>query len=88
MILFGLLFYVLIKVARQHDDKFKRLLTFGMAYCLIIQATLHIGVVSGALPTKGLGLPYMSYGGSSMIFSMFMTGVLMRSAEEAQVKQV
>ncbi|MGE4317611.1 MAG: putative lipid II flippase FtsW [Deferribacterales bacterium] len=84
MILFGLLFYVLIKVAKSHEDKFKRLLTFGMAYTMIIQAILHVGVVSGALPTKGIGLPYMSYGGSSMIFALFMTGVLLRSAEEAQ----
>lgn len=87
MILFVLLFYVIIKVARSHEDKFKRLLTFGLAYCMIIQAILHVGVVSGALPTKGIGLPYMSYGGSSMIFALFMTGVLMRSAEEAQVKE-
>lgn len=87
MLLFLALFYVLIQVAKRHTDKFKRLLTFGLAYCLILQAILHIGVVSGALPTKGIGLPYMSYGGSSMILALFMTGVLLRSAEESQVKQ-
>lgn len=87
IVLFILLFYVTVKVAKAHDDKFKRLLTFGLAYCMIIQAILHVGVVSGALPTKGIGLPYMSYGGSSMIMAMFMTGVLLRSAEESQEKK-
>lgn len=86
IILFIALFYVLIQVAKKHNDKFKRLLTFGLAYLMIIQAILHIGVVSGALPTKGIGLPYMSYGGSSMILELFMTGVMLRSAEEAQRK--
>lgn len=82
--LFALLFYICTEVARMHTDKFKRLFTFGISFVLIIQAVLHIGVVTGALPTKGIGLPFVSYGGSSMIMSLFMVGVLIRSAEEAQ----
>lgn len=82
---FAVLFYVCVQVAKMHKkNKFKSIFTFGIAYCLIIQAGLHIGVVTGALPTKGIGLPFVSYGGSSMIISLFMVGVLIRSAEEAQ----
>jgi cell division protein FtsW len=84
ILLFGMLFYVCIQVAKSHTNRFKSIFTFGLAYCLVIQAAIHIGVVTGALPTKGIGLPYVSYGGSSMIMSLFMTGVLLRSAEEAQ----
>lgn len=84
IVLFALLFHVCVKVAKMHTNKFKRIFTFGLAYCLVVQACLHIGVVTGALPTKGIGLPFVSYGGSSMIVSLFMVGVLIRSAEEAQ----
>jgi len=84
IMLFAVLFYICVQVAKMHSDKFKRIFTFGLAYCLIVQAVLHIGVVTGALPTKGIGLPFVSYGGSSMIISLFMIGVLIRSAEEAQ----
>jgi len=82
--LFAVLFYICMNVAKMHADKFKRIFTFGLAYCLVLQAVLHIGVVTGALPTKGIGLPLVSYGGSSMIISLFIMGVLIRSAEEAQ----
>jgi cell division protein FtsW len=83
LLLFAALFYVCMDVAKKHTDKFKSIFTFGIAYCLVVQAVLHIGVVTGALPTKGIGLPFVSYGGSSIIVSLFMTGILIRSAEEA-----
>jgi cell division protein FtsW len=84
VILFAVLFYICMQVAKMHTDKFKSIFTFGLSYCLTVQAVLHMGVVTGALPTKGIGLPFVSYGGSSMIMSLFMVGVLIRSAEEAQ----
>lgn len=84
IILFAALFYVCVKVSKSHTDKFKRLFTFGLGFSLVVQAMLHIGVVTGVLPTKGIGLPFVSYGGSSIIVSLFIVGVLIRSAEEAQ----
>jgi len=86
IVLFAVFFYICMKVAKMHKGKFESIFTFGISYCLVIQAILHIGVVTGALPTKGIGLPFVSYGGSSMIVSLFMVGILIRSAEEAQEK--
>lgn len=84
IMLFAALFYTCVQVAKMHTDKFKSIFTFGLSFSLVIQAVLHIAVVTGALPTKGIGLPFVSYGGSSIIISLFMVGVLIRSAEEAQ----
>ncbi|WP_022852004.1 putative lipid II flippase FtsW [Limisalsivibrio acetivorans] len=78
------LFVIGVRVAMKHTDLFAKLLTFGLAFCLLVQAFFHMSVVTGLLPTKGIGLPFVSYGGSNMLFSLFMTGVLIRSAEEAE----
>ena len=58
-------------------DREGKLLAFGMTFLLIMQAVINIGVVTGCLPTKGLPLPFISYGGSSMLFSMACVGVLL-----------
>ncbi len=58
-------------------DREGKLLAFGMTFLLISQAAINVGVVTGCLPTKGLPLPFISYGGSSMLFSMACIGVLL-----------
>jgi cell division protein FtsW len=57
---------------------------FGMALWLGIQAAVNIGVNMGLLPTKGLTLPLLSYGGSSLIVSLIAIGLLLRVYWEAQ----
>ncbi|MEL6249862.1 MAG: FtsW/RodA/SpoVE family cell cycle protein, partial [Cyanobacteria bacterium J06627_15] len=52
------------------------------------QAMINIGVASGALPTTGLPFPMMSYGGSSMISSLVIAGLLIRVAREAREADV
>lgn len=87
VILLGLVVYFFIlctRVALKHQELFNKLFTFGIALSLFLQAVLHISVVTGLLPTKGIGLPFVSYGGSNMIISLMMVGVLIRSAEEAE----
>ena len=54
-----------------------RCLAFGIAILLGIEAFVNIAVVTGLLPTKGLALPFISYGGSSLIITMFAVGVLL-----------
>lgn len=58
-------------------DREGKLLAFGMTFLLIAQAVINVGVVTGCMPTKGLPLPFISYGGSSMLFSMACIGVLL-----------
>ncbi len=57
---------------------FAAYISYGMGLWFATQALIHMGVASGILPTKGLTLPLMSYGGSSMITMMIGIGLLFR----------
>jgi cell division protein FtsW len=69
-----------ILIAARAKDTFGRLLAFGITSLIVMQAVINIGVVAGCLPTKGLPLPFISYGGSSMVVSMGCLGVLLNVA--------
>ncbi len=75
------LFAVLIvrgfKIAGRAPDAFGRLLAGGVILLIGIQVFINMSVVSGLLPTKGLTLPFVSYGGSSLIVSLVAIGVLL-----------
>jgi len=78
-ILVAMLFLVFllcgIRISLRASDKFGLLLGFGLTLMISLQAAINIGVVTGSLPTKGLPLPFISYGGSSLVMSLFMVGV-------------
>jgi len=57
-------------------DPFGRLLAFGITVWISLQAVINIGVVTGCLPTKGLPLPFISYGGTSLLSSVTAVAVL------------
>ena len=76
------LFRVQLKAAFDHKDRFHRLLIFGLALTFFMQSFIHIFVVLGLLPTKGITLPFVSYGGSAIVFALFSIGVILRSIEE------
>lgn len=57
-------------------DPFGRLMAFGITMMISLQAAINIGVVTGCLPTKGLPLPFISYGGSSMLMAVVCVSVL------------
>ncbi len=75
------LFVVLVlkgfRVAAQSHDLFGRYLALGITLLLGVQVLMNAGVVSGLLPTKGLTLPLVSYGGSSLVTSMMAIGLLL-----------
>ncbi|MCA1928002.1 MAG: FtsW/RodA/SpoVE family cell cycle protein, partial [Calditerrivibrio sp.] len=77
-------FFLIYRIAMRHHDKYKRFLTLGFAFLFIIQALIHIGVTIGILPTKGITLPFISYGGSALICQMFIVGIILRSSEESR----
>ena len=58
-------------------NRFEFLLTFGLTSCLVFQAFINIAVVAGMLPATGLPLPFFSHGGSSMVITMIMAGLLL-----------
>ncbi len=70
------------RIALRHGDRFASLLAFGVTLSLILQAAVNVGVVLGLLPTKGLTLPFVSYGGSAIIASLAQAGVLVALARE------
>lgn len=63
-------------IATQHPDPFARLLAFGITATLLFQAAVNIGVTVGLLPTTGMALPFVSYGGSALIVGMLQVGIL------------
>ncbi len=65
-----------------------RLVAIGAMILMVGQSLLNMGVATGALPTTGLPLPLISYGGNSMIASLFVAGLLIRVARESNGAQV
>ena len=80
IIIIGLYFLILwkgIKIAKNAKDCFGSLMAVGITSAIAIQVCVNMGVVVGLLPTKGLALPFLSYGGTSLLFSMASIGILM-----------
>ncbi|MEA3560187.1 MAG: FtsW/RodA/SpoVE family cell cycle protein, partial [Candidatus Omnitrophota bacterium] len=81
IILFILFAWQGIKIALKADELFGALLSFGIVLMITFQAVIHIAVVSGVIPTKGLPLPFISYGGSSLVFSLIGAGIVLSVAK-------
>lgn len=76
--LFVLLFVRGIAVASRSKDSFVYYLAYGLIMMISIQALINFAVVTGIVPTKGLPLPFMSYGGSALLVNMIAVGILLR----------
>ncbi|QBG46259.1 putative lipid II flippase FtsW [Verrucomicrobia bacterium S94] len=75
-----LLFIFGLRIAFNAKDDFGRLLAYGITLMITIQALINFAVVTGSVPTKGLALPFISYGGSSLAISGVMIGILINVA--------
>jgi len=62
---------------REDQDRFGMFLATGITLALSLQGFVNISVVLGLLPTKGLALPFISYGGSALVVDLFAVGVLL-----------
>lgn len=89
-LLFCFVFWRGILIALHAPDDFGRLLAVGLSLLIVVQAFINMGVVSGALPTTGIPLPFISYGGSSLLTNMIAAGILLNISRyrEASVREV
>ena len=79
--LFVLLAWRGIRIAFQAPDPFGQYLAFGVTMMIVLQSQVNMAVVTGLLPTKGLTLPLLSYGGSSLVANLVGIGILMNIAQ-------
>ncbi|MDA3899829.1 MAG: putative lipid II flippase FtsW [Spirochaetes bacterium] len=85
ILIFTFFFWRGIKIAIGASDDFGRLLAIGLTLNIVVQAYINIGVVTGALPTTGIPLPFISYGGSSLVSSMICAGILLNISRYREV---
>jgi cell division protein FtsW len=85
LLLFALLFIRGLMVSgRWKQGSFEFYMAFGLSFMIAMQALVNVAVVTGLLPTKGLPLPFISYGGSSMLVNMVAVGLLLNYSRAAQ----
>ena len=83
--LFAVLIWRGLRVGLRAPDPFGAYLALGLTLLLASQTLVNLGVVTGLLPTKGLPLPFISAGGSSILTTMVATGVLLNISQHASV---
>lgn len=74
---FFFIFYRMLSIALKSNDLFHKYLAFGLAFGIFIQAGLNLAVVVGLIPVTGVTLPFLSYGGSSLLISMISVGLVL-----------
>jgi cell division protein FtsW len=77
LLAFVLLFWRGLRAALRAPDRFGFYLALGITGLLVLQGLINMGVCLGLAPTKGLPLPFISYGGSSLLVSMAAMGLLL-----------
>ena len=83
VVMFALLTWQGIRVCKTTSDPFGFFLSLGITISLGLQAAINIAVVTGSIPTKGLPLPFISTGGSSILLSMLAIGILLNIAKQS-----
>ena len=76
-VLFVTIFYSSLKISIKCDDLFGKYLSFGITFGLIFQTILNLSVVVGLVPVTGVTLPFLSYGGSSLLITMISVGIIL-----------
>ncbi len=80
---FGVIFWRGLRAAFRMRDDFGRYLALGVTVVVVAQGFINMSVVLGMMPTKGIPLPLISYGGSSLLSTLALLGILMNVAENA-----
>jgi len=74
---FAYVYYLIVRIAMKQTDLFAKYLSFGLGTQIVLQALLNLCVVVGLIPVTGVTLPFISYGGSSLLISMISVGIIL-----------
>jgi cell division protein FtsW len=85
VVLFAALVWRGLRVGLRASEPFGAYLALGLTILIATQTLLNLGVVTGLLPTKGLPLPFLSFGGSALLMTMLATGMLLNISQDAHV---
>ncbi len=80
---FGIIFWRGLRATFRMTDEFGRYLALGVTVVVVVQGFINMSVVLGMMPTKGIPLPMISYGGSSLLSTLALLGILMNVSEHA-----
>jgi cell division protein FtsW len=83
--LFAVFIWRGLRIGLRSPDPFGAYLALGITVLIATQTVVNLGVVTGLLPTKGLPLPFVSFGGSALVVTMLSTGVLLNISQHAHV---
>jgi cell division protein FtsW len=78
--LFGMLGYAGLRVAQKARDRYSKLLVSGLTSLILVQATINLFAVMGLAPLTGVPLPFVSYGNSSLLATLFAVGLILNVA--------
>jgi len=84
ILLFFLFMWRGFRIAMYAPDRFGSLLAVGLTSIVAVQSVINLGVVTGSLPVTGITLPFVSYGGSSLVFSLICVGILLNISKYVQ----
>ena len=84
VVLFAIFLWRGTRTAIRTNDLFGRFLAVGITSMVVLQAFINISVVLGMMPTKGIPLPFVSYGGSSLFITLACVGVLLNISKQAE----
>ena len=84
VVLFTVFLWRGIRTAMRTQDTFGRFLAVGITCMVVVQAFINISVVLGLMPTKGIPLPFISYGGSSIFITLACVGVLLNVSKQVE----
>ncbi|NBO37176.1 putative lipid II flippase FtsW [bacterium] len=88
VLIYGMLFYSLLQLLLAAQDGFSRMVTAGLLAMIAASTLVNMGVCAGLLPTKGLTLPFISSGGSSLVANLFAMGLLAQIHARAYIRQI
>lgn len=86
LLVFFILFHKMFKIAFAASDDFRKGILWGTVLIFFLEIVINIGVSCGLLPTKGLPLPFMSYGGSSLVVHFILLGLFFNASRYQEIK--